>query len=600
MEEQLHRATRLAAEAPPERPSHRKRPRLWEATLPKFRLEYRRDEGSNNNIRRHQHRFLIFHQDQYRGAIAKILFSEERQARNNNANGTQQSTNSTPSALHFTIHVLECKPRYRKCGLGSILLVAALQCMQEQLIERYSSGTSANENRGVGGQNCSMLLVHLNAEEDEQRYGKLVNFYTSFGFVEQQRKGLRGHDHPQHTFLYQQDSMYRKVPMLRTVCRCWPEHAVTDRRRSHSLGATTTFTPVIFRTCQGELTDGGMGTTDWMIVHSDTTCQQHEPSMDNVLFRSARGSNLSFRLNCHKGDVMPCDGTKEAGDKDGSRQKPGAAQLGPELGDQRTPSPPLSCYLTSPEEEDLHSFRIVSTTNTVDDGATSTDIFASKCVVLQSVSTGAYLSLDGQGHFRVEAPPPPETHLQQDLLSSAPTATKASSTPATWKLDLDTTKPHCALTLTLQPPLRHECLTMAQAVRQAGLPDWLQLVALVYPLRQRCCFAVLQTICKNIPPEGLVVLQQATETVWDNADPQPKEPAKLHCGNSTFYSPDQHNAPPSLDPFTADFVAALRNKGANSNRNDDGFHGHNDDVLWDTHFVHVCSKYGVEASMLEW
>lgn len=412
-----------------------------------FRLEHHYKEEKN------EHRLVVF-VAQRRGAIAKIIFS-------------------STACDTFTIHVLECKPQYRKCGLGSLLVMAALQRIQ--LLLQKST--------------CSSV-VQLDAEEDERRFGRLVQFYTSFGF--QLKPGAK------ISFLNNNCSeVYRKVPMRLDV------GAIGGSSTSGGSRITQKFSPLRIQSGEGDPAEISMSSkneneakpvaaTDWILHWLDD-----EPRC--AVFRTTRGSNLAIVKD----------------DTDGS----------------------MSCYLSPTEDE--HPFMIQQ-----DNSASS--------VTIQSVATGEFLTLD------------PSSRLQcrHNVDSSCH-----------WKLQNDKDQPHrLALTFCSTSPLRNLCFFTAEAARRAGLPDWLQLVALVYHkyvgMDATDGAAFMETLASSLPHEGLAVLQ--------------------HDWNGT--------EAPLLQDEVADCVAVVRQQPTSpvTAREDC-------ERLWNSHYAHVCAKYGLSSlNALEW
>uniref|UniRef100_K3X733 Inositol oxygenase n=1 Tax=Globisporangium ultimum (strain ATCC 200006 / CBS 805.95 / DAOM BR144) TaxID=431595 RepID=K3X733_GLOUD len=124
----------------------------------RFRLEFTNDQKSK------ELRWVLFSASK-RGAIGKIIFTLEKDA---------------------TAHVksIVINKEWRGYGLARILYHACLSTLKE----------------------LGIIELHLEAEEDTKRHGKLVGLYETWGFQEKQGAKV--------LFLYNDTECFRKVPMV--------------------------------------------------------------------------------------------------------------------------------------------------------------------------------------------------------------------------------------------------------------------------------------------------------------------------------------------------------------------------------------------------
>lgn len=140
-----------------------------------YRLEHRSSISPSLAMHPGEERILIFASNQI-GVVAKVIFS------------VATELNGDDEAVQARIHVLEVKPPHRGYDLGGLLIVEALQALR----------------RRFTGQIIQCFLV---AEEEDNRYGKLVDFYSRLGFVVKPNAKI------QH--LNNNDGeTYRKIPMM--------------------------------------------------------------------------------------------------------------------------------------------------------------------------------------------------------------------------------------------------------------------------------------------------------------------------------------------------------------------------------------------------
>ncbi|RLN95422.1 hypothetical protein BBJ28_00003488 [Nothophytophthora sp. Chile5] len=130
------------------------------AAATRFRLTFTED------LRSKELRWVLFSATK-RGAVGKLIFTLEKDA---------------------TAHIksVMVSQEFRGLGLARVLYLATLATLEER----------------------SVRELHLEAEEDAKRHGKLVGMYRNWGFVEKPDAKV--------LFLYNDNECFRKVPMLVT------------------------------------------------------------------------------------------------------------------------------------------------------------------------------------------------------------------------------------------------------------------------------------------------------------------------------------------------------------------------------------------------
>jgi Myo-inositol oxygenase len=145
-----------------------------------FRLDHRNMQGSALQQFPGEERLLIFRSDRA-GAIAKIIYSFD------NHDETAQAK----------IHCLECKEAYRGHDFGGLLFTEAVNSLRN----KYTHDSSPISAR---------IHCQLDAEEDERRHHKLVEFYEQLGCSVKESAKVR--------FMHNNDGeTYRKIPMFMSI-----------------------------------------------------------------------------------------------------------------------------------------------------------------------------------------------------------------------------------------------------------------------------------------------------------------------------------------------------------------------------------------------
>ncbi|CAI5715988.1 unnamed protein product [Hyaloperonospora brassicae] len=131
---------------------------VWTGSATRFRLQFVDDRRTK------ELRWVLFASSQ-RGAVGKLIFTLEKSA---------------------TAHVksLTVDPAFRGVGLARVLYLATLATLEK----------------------CHVQVLYLEAEEDSNRYGKLVGLYQGWGFTELPDSNV--------LYLYNGNECLRKVPMV--------------------------------------------------------------------------------------------------------------------------------------------------------------------------------------------------------------------------------------------------------------------------------------------------------------------------------------------------------------------------------------------------
>lgn len=130
-----------------------------------------------------EERILIFASNRP-GVVAKIVFSATAVA---TATAASASKNGGDVTVEARIHVLEVKQSHRGHDFGGLLFVEAMQALRG----RYAGRT---------------IKCHLDAEEDDNRYGRLIRFYSRLGCCVKPDSKIQ--------YLNNDRETYRKVPMV--------------------------------------------------------------------------------------------------------------------------------------------------------------------------------------------------------------------------------------------------------------------------------------------------------------------------------------------------------------------------------------------------
>ena len=142
-----------------------------------YRLEHRSSISPSLAMHPGEERILIFASNQP-GVVAKIIFS------------VATELSGSDEAVQARIHVLEVKPLHRGCDLGGLLVAEAMQALHR----RFPGRT---------------IQCFLDAEEEDDRHGKLIGFYHRLGF------GVKPNARIQYLNNTGNDGEnYRKIPMV--------------------------------------------------------------------------------------------------------------------------------------------------------------------------------------------------------------------------------------------------------------------------------------------------------------------------------------------------------------------------------------------------
>ena len=243
-----------------------------------YRLEHRSSISPSLAMHPGEERILIFASNQP-GVVAKIIFS------------VATKLSGSDEAVQARIHVLEVKPLHRGCDLGGLLVAEAMQALRR----RYPGRT---------------IQCFLDAEEEDDRYGKLIGFYHRLGFVVKPNARIQylnntGND----------GETYRKIPMMIVSRPTQSQVSLPDPFAAFDFILNCKFLPVYLQSKDGSdiilsstsdaerrnrkwnwiLIDGGNG-----LFHFRTTCGYHlfASSCGEVRIRQDNtGDPLVFRFS---------------------------------------------------------------------------------------------------------------------------------------------------------------------------------------------------------------------------------------------------------------------------------------------------------------
>mmetsp|Transcript_2309 Transcript_2309/g.4981 ORF Transcript_2309/g.4981 Transcript_2309/m.4981 type:complete len:758 (-) Transcript_2309:125-2398(-) len=199
-----------------------------------LRLEHR--IGGPTASHRNEERILLFRSDKP-GAIAKIIYSSSlpdgaetelnvARPRSMSKSGECEARSSaTASAAQAKIHVLDVKAPYRGKHLGGLLFSEAITSLKSKYCNPLdevddgngaanisessgteSDGASSMEMSGMKRRRAYDVECVLDAEEDTSRHGKLVQFYEDLGCKVKSSNRIQ--------YVNNNDTeTYRKVPM---------------------------------------------------------------------------------------------------------------------------------------------------------------------------------------------------------------------------------------------------------------------------------------------------------------------------------------------------------------------------------------------------
>jgi len=252
--------------------------------LPGFTLRLEHRQGGTLATHRGEERILLYRSDK-KGAIAKIIYSSEIQE--------QPSLQSSVAELQKNIaqakiHVLDVKSQYRGRDLGGLLFSEAITHLKSKYCNNDDNEDddfntneplkSDYEQKQLYDVNCS-----LEAEEDVTRHGKLIAFYLRLGCHVVSKRVQ---------YISDNDFAYRKVPMQVTLKAATT--AARKRKRS-SLMSKASFLPVQLVGDAGKISIKPSGGSeagikfDWLINQADNGVQ-FSTTHGNFLIASPSGN----------------------------------------------------------------------------------------------------------------------------------------------------------------------------------------------------------------------------------------------------------------------------------------------------------------------
>ncbi|KAL7500918.1 hypothetical protein ACHAWT_008971 [Skeletonema menzelii] len=246
--------------------------------LPGFTLRLEHREGGALAAHRGEERILLFRSDKP-GAIAKIIYSSEIE---------HQSSQSSVAELQkdiaqAKIHVLDVKSQYRGRDLGGLLFSEAMTNLRSKYcnnddneddnfnVDDHLKSDYNHKQKQLYDVNCS-----LDAEEDVTRHGKLIDFYMRLGCHVASKRVQ---------YISDNDFAYRKVHMQVTLKAAAP---TTKQKKRSSLLCKASFLPVQLVGDAGKLTvktsAGGSEAIkfDWLVTQAD----------DGIMFSTTHGHVL--------------------------------------------------------------------------------------------------------------------------------------------------------------------------------------------------------------------------------------------------------------------------------------------------------------------
>ncbi|KAL7465089.1 hypothetical protein ACHAXS_005416 [Conticribra weissflogii] len=239
-----------------------------------LRLEHR--IGGPTASHRNEERILLFRSDKP-GAIAKIIYSSSlpdgaetelnvaRPRSSSKSSECESGLSSAASAAQAKIHVLDVKAPYRGKDLGGLLFSEAITSLKSKYCNPLDeddddadgaaniSESSGTESDGASSKKLSGMKRRrtydvecvLDAEEDTSRHGKLVQFYEDLGCKVKSSNRIQ--------YVNNNDTeTYRKVPMridlhaYRNECPTKKERARMRRKKfTHLLSSSKgSFLPI--------------------------------------------------------------------------------------------------------------------------------------------------------------------------------------------------------------------------------------------------------------------------------------------------------------------------------------------------------------------
>jgi inositol oxygenase len=642
-----------------------------------LRLEHR--EGGA--LARHpgEERILLFRSDRP-GAIAKIIYSSIPPPEDCGSQSKQEKDpeEETDRIVQAKIHVLDVKEAYRGFDLGSLLFTEALTSLRRRYMDDAEQDSDDVVDSIDSHNEPASIHCQLDAEEDIRRHNKLVSFYETLGC----------HVKPNVKILYLNNNdgeTYRKVPMQITIsiplkvdAKAKQHH---ERINAHNMDSTGSlvqrgqgFVPVVLleapgKRCWGISAPVSGGNNDngkvyWLMM---------EDNQGHVEFRTTKGQYLRVSPDgyCEAAVLVEDESDSSSEDANSNAQSSVAHSW----------SSKFDLFRVS-EENDK---------NKDDVSVVPNEAYAKSLWLLRSSSHGTFLTLDASDHlFHCSKKP---SFWQADssgfsLLSTTDTPLRRQHYRKQWtkqtvdyvvsmreryfgfnlkKMDLWT-----ALNLAQKMPayrfgverrvdaasLRTRCFRTAELFRNAGHPDWVQLIALVYNLAGVVNLMDMVTAVESendydwtISSRGRVVgcTPPATVSFGEfrslNADEQ--DPTynslqgmyDLHCGfdnvllawtgpeymyymlkhnevnvpdeglkmlrlaslydwhTNDAYSQFATEDDEDMQPFVADFDELVR-AARDETRDGDEMSITDCEELWKSHYADIATKYGADGNLM--
>lgn len=216
-----------------------------------------------------EEKILIFRSDRP-GAIAKIVFSSLPPT----CYGCAYNT------IDAKINCLHVKEQYRGYDLGGLLFLEALASLRSRYLTNYDiseeDSPKVHESTFSSRNTSTIIQCHIDAEEDDTRYNKLVRFYEKLGCTVKSIAKV-------HYLSGSDGRTYRKVPMQITLSN-------QDSMRSHfsESDKLVSFLPLVLRFNESQCVsvESTRGPIRWLLV---------EDGKGNFQFRTTSGLYLTAK-----------------------------------------------------------------------------------------------------------------------------------------------------------------------------------------------------------------------------------------------------------------------------------------------------------------
>jgi inositol oxygenase len=242
---------------------------------------------------------LLFRSDKP-GAIAKIIYSSEIEDKSS----LQSSVTALQNTAQAKIHVLDVKSQYRGSDLGGLLFSEAITHLRSKYCNNDDDDDdNFDVNEPLKSEYKQKQLYDVNcvleAEEDVSRHGKLIEFYKQLGCQVITCKRVQ--------YINDNDFAYRKVPMQVTL-RAAPAPTTSKKRKRTPLLCKTSFLPVQLVGDAGKLLVKSSGASEactkfeWLITQAD----------NGIQFCSTHGHLLVASPQGHVTILSPDDQTSDS------------------------------------------------------------------------------------------------------------------------------------------------------------------------------------------------------------------------------------------------------------------------------------------------